>query len=135
MVGIKKRISERGSLGAKPDYAKRPVPKRGSGPVVVAPRENDIWVLCFKGESKNLRQALQTLHVIDGATHRTVGVDAAANIGAVRIIRFLSQMIDRNGRPQAIRCEHHIELRNKAFTDWCLGQRIELVFVPSSRPD
>jgi hypothetical protein len=44
-------------------------------------------------------------------------------------------MIDQNGRPQAIRCENHIELGNKAFTDWCLEQCILLVFAPPGGPD
>lgn len=131
MVGIKKLISERAVENTKPGHTKRPV----AGLVAAAPRENETWLLCFKRDSQDLGQGSQTLHVIDGATHRTVGVDASVGIRAVRIIRFLGQMIDQNGRPHVIRCEHHVELRKQEFTDWCLGQSIELVFAPPGRPD
>jgi len=64
-----------------------------------------------------------------------LGIDIAVSISAVRVITFMTQLLDLHGRPQAIRCDNGLELTGEAFTDWCKSQKIELRFIQPGKPD
>ena len=63
------------------------------------------------------------------------GIDVAISIPATRVTTFPPQMVDRHGRPSAIRCDNGPELTSQAFTDWCKEQDIELHFIQPGKPD
>lgn len=59
----------------------------------------------------------------------------ATSIPAARVIAFLSQLIDLNGRPSAIRRDNGPELTSQTLIGWCREQDIEVRFIQPGKPD
>jgi len=118
-----------------PRRTKRRVPKRERQPLVVEPRMNAAWALDFMRDTLYSGKVFRTLNVIDEANRGALGIDVAVSIPAMRVIAFLTQLIDLHGRPRAIRCDNGSKLTSQAFTDWCKEQDIELRFIQPGKPD
>ena len=65
----------------------------------------------------------------------TIAVEIATSIPAMRVIRFLEQLIEIHGKPAAIRCDNGPELTSYAFVDWCKMKDINLMFIQPGKPD
>lgn len=72
---------------------------------------------------------------LDEANRGGLGIEVATGIPAARVIRFLSQLIEIHGRPEAIRCDNGPELTSGVFTEWCKAQDIELRFIQPGKHD
>ncbi len=118
-----------------PRRTKRRPPARERQPLVVVPEMNVVWALDFMRDTLYSGKVFRTLNVIDEANRGGLGIDIAVSIPAVRVIAFMTQLIDLHGRPRAIRCDNGPELTSEAFTDWCKGQDIELRFIQPGKPD
>src|SRR5215831_6686408 len=118
-----------------PRRTRRRVPKRERQPLTVEPRINAVWALDFMRDTLYSGKVFRTLNVIDEANRGALGIDVAVSIPAMRVIAFLTQLIDLHGRPQAIRCDNGSELTSQAFMDWCKEQDIELRFIQPGKHD
>jgi putative transposase len=118
-----------------PRRTKRRPPKRERQPLIVVPKMNIVWALDFMRDTLYGGKVFRTLNVIDEANRGGLGIDVAVSIPAVRVIAFVTQLIDLHGRPKAIRCDNGPELTSQAFTDWCKKQDIELRFIQPGKPD
>jgi putative transposase len=118
-----------------PRRTKRRVLKRERQPLWVEPRLNAVWALDFMRDTLYSGRVFRTLNVIDEANRGALGIDVAVSIPAARVTTFLAQMIDRHGRPAAIRCDNGPELTSQAFSDWCNEQKIQLRFIQPGKPD
>src|SRR6266536_6135240 len=96
---------------------------------------NVVWALDFMRDTLYGGRVFRTLNVIDEANRGALGIDVAVSIPAVRVIAFVTQLIDLHGRPRAIRCDNGPELTSDAFTEWCKSQNIELRFIQPGKPD
>ena len=114
---------------------KKRVPTRERQPLSVVPQMNVVWALDFMHDALYGGRALRTLNVIDEANRGGLGIDVSTSIPALRVIRFLEQLIEIHGRPQAIRCDNGPELTSYAFTDWCKTKEIEIRFIQPGKPD
>ena len=52
----------------------------------------------------------------------------------MRVITFVTQLLDLHGRPQAIRCDNGPELTSRHFLAWCIEKKIELVHIQPGKP-
>ena len=118
-----------------PRRTKRRPPQRERQPLTVVPRMNVVWALDFMRDTLYGGKVFRTLNVIDEANRGALGIDIAVSIPAVRVITFVTQLLDLHGRPQAIRCDNGPELTSEAFMDWCKSQNIELRFIQPGKPD
>jgi putative transposase len=98
---------------------RRRLPVRPRQPLIAPLQVNTIWALDFMHDSLYGRRTFRTLNVIDEADRQALGIEIATSIPAARVIRFLEQLIEIHGKPQAIRCDNGPELTSQAFTDWC----------------
>ena len=115
--------------------AKKRLPKRERQSMLVVPMVNAVWALDFMFDSLYSGRAVRTLNVLDEANRGALGIDVATSIPAGRVIRFLEQLIEIHGHPEAIRCDNGPELTSFAFTQWCKDNSITLRFIQPGKPD
>ena len=118
-----------------PRRTKRRLPTREPHTLAVEPRMNAVWAIDFMHDTLYRGRAFRTLNVLDEANRGGLGIEVATGIPASRMIRFLTQLVEIHGRPQAIRCDNGPELTSYAFTEWCKAQDIELRFIQPGKPD
>lgn len=114
---------------------KKRLPTRERQSLVVVPLVNAVWALDFMFDSLYSGRSLRTLNVLDEANRGVLGIDIATSIPATRVIRFLEQLIEIQGKPAAIRCDNGPELTSYAFTEWCKAKDIALLFIQPGKPD
>lgn len=114
---------------------KRRIPTRERQSLVVVPRVNFTWALDFMQDALYGGRAIRTFNVIDEADRSCLGIDLATSIPALRMTRFLGQLIEIYGKPAAIRCDNGPELTSQEFTEWCAKRTITLRFIQPGKPD
>jgi putative transposase len=114
---------------------KKRLPTRERQSLIVVPMVNAVWALDFMFDSLYSGRTFRTLNVLDEANRGALGIEIATSIPALRVIRFLEQLIEIHGKPAAIRCDNGPELRSYAFTEWCNTKDINLMFIQPGKPD
>lgn len=114
---------------------KKRLPTRERQSLIVVPMVNAVWALDFMFDSLYRGRTIRTLNVLDEANRGALGIEIATSIPALRVIRFLEQLIEIHGKPAAIRCDNGPELRSYAFTEWCNTKDINLMFIQPGKPD
>lgn len=115
--------------------AKRRLPKRERQSMTVIARVNAQWALDFMHDALYCGRAFRTLNVLDEAHRGALGIDLATSIPALRVTRFLDQLIDIHGKPQAIRCDNGPEFTSAVFVDWCRAREVEIRYIQPGKPD
>ena len=103
--------------------------------MMVVPIVNAVWALDFMFDSLYSGRPFRILNVLDEANRGALGIEIATSIPALRVIRFLEQLIEIHGKPAAIRCDNGPELTSYAFTEWCRTKDIKLMFIQPGKPD
>jgi putative transposase len=114
---------------------KRRLPTRTKQSLVATPWINFTWALDFMQDALYGGRAIRTLNVIDEADRSCLGIDLSTSIPALRVTRFLEQLIEIHGKPMAIRCDNGPELTSFEFTDWCDRKKIVVRFIQPGKPD
>lgn len=114
---------------------KRRLPKRERQRLLVPTQLNAVWALDFMHDSLYGGRTFRTLNVIDEADRCGLGIDVATSIPATRVIRFVEQLIEVHGKPQAIRCDNGPELVSQAFVDWSREREIDVRYIQPGKPD
>lgn len=115
--------------------AKKRLPTRERQSMIVVPIVNAVWALDFMFDSLYSGRPFRTLNVLDEANRGALGIEIATSIPALRVVRFLEQLIEIHGKPAAIRCDNGPELTSYAFTEWCKTKDINLMFIQPGKPD
>lgn len=114
---------------------KRRLPVRPRQPLGIATAINEVWALDFMHDTLYGRRTFRTLNVIDEADRRCLGIDLATSIPALRLIRFMEQLIEVHGKPAAIRCDNGPEMTSQDFQEWCKEAGIVLLYIQPGKPD
>jgi putative transposase len=118
-----------------PRRTKRRLPKRLRQPLLAPNRLNEIWAVDFMADALYGGRPFRTFNVIDEGNREGLGIEVATSIPSLRVIRFLEQLIEIYGCPQALRMDNGSELTANAFVEWCELRRIELKFIEPGKPD
>ena len=65
---------------------------------MVVAEMNVVWALDFMRDTLYGGRVFRTLNVIDEANRGALGIDIAVSIPAVRVITFVTQLLDLHGR-------------------------------------
>lgn len=114
---------------------KRRLPNRIRQPLVATPWVNFTWALDFMHDALYSGRTIRALNVIDEADRSCLGIDLATSIPALRVTRFLDQLVEIHGKPLAIRCDNGPELTSYEFTQWCATRNIDVRFIQPGKPD
>ena len=102
-----------------PRRTKRRVPMRRRCRSMAPDGLNDVWSLDFVHDALYGGRRFRTLNVLDDGNREGLGIDVATSIPSRRVIRFMEQLIELHGKPDALRLDNGSELTRHAFVDWC----------------
>ena len=84
---------------------KKRLPKRVVQPLNEAQQSNQIWAMDFMHDRVASR-SFRTFNVMDEANRKALGIDVGTSMPSERVVRYLNQLLEIHGKPQAIRCEN-----------------------------
>lgn len=76
----------------------------------------------------------RVLNVVDDYSREVVGQLMSVSISGPQVARYLSQLIETRGKPNAIVCGNGPEYTNKAMFFWSKEQPVPLHFIQPDKP-
>lgn len=114
---------------------KRRVMNNPANPIVIPEKRNEEWGIDFMSDALVGGRKIRTLNMIDHYNRLCIGITAAHNLPAIRIIESLQRVIEQHGKPQRIRTDNGPEFTSKRFQKWLKDNGIEWSKIPKGRPD
>ena len=113
---------------------KKRLPERVCRPLRVPEQPNSVWSIDFVSHSLYSGTAFRALTVIDDFSREALDVEVSFSLPALKVIRFLDQLINWRGKPDAIRVDNGPEFISKAFQNWAEKREIEILFIQPGKP-
>jgi putative transposase len=126
------RVYRELGLSVKRVRRKKLVREGISRPVLTGP--NQEWSLDFVHDGLAGGRSLRVLSVLDNFTRECLALEADTSIASQRVTRILSDVIERRGRPQALRMDNGPELTARHFLSWCIERKIAMHHIQPGRP-
>jgi len=126
------RVYREAGLSVKRTRRKKLVRVGVSQPVLTAPNEE--WSLDFVSDALADGRTLRVLTVVDNFTRECVALEADTSFSGERVTRVLDHVIDRRGRPVAIRMDNGPELTSRRFLVWCMERKIAANYIQPGKP-
>ena len=114
---------------------KKRVPTRERVPLKVEPRPNAVWSLDFMHDTLYNGRRFRTLNVMDEGVREVLGIEIDTSLPAERVVRFLNQLKDWYGLPEAIRCDNGPEFISSTFVDWCKENNVATWYIQPGKPN
>lgn len=95
---------------------------------------NQEWALDFVHDAMAAGRTMRVLSVVDAFTRECLALEVDTSFASRRVTRTLEEIVQRRGKPGAIRCDNGPELTSRHFLAWCLEQQIELVHIQPGKP-
>ncbi len=118
-----------------PRRTKRRLPIREPLPLDAPGGLNVIWSLDFMHDTLYDGRRFRTLNVLDDANREALGIEVGTSLPSQRVIRFLEQLIEVHGKPDALRLDNGSELTSHAFVEWAAERGIALRFIEPGKPN
>ena len=106
-----------------PRRTKRRVPVRAPLSLDAPEALNVVWSLDFMHDALYDGRRFRTLNVLDDGNREGLGIEVATSIPSQRAIRFMEQLIELHGKPDALRLDNGSELTSHVFVDWARDRR------------
>ena len=113
---------------------KKRLPKRVIQPLNEAQQPNQIWAIDFMHDRVASR-SFRTFNVMDEANRKALGIDIGTSMPSERVVRYLNQLLEIHGKPQAIRCDNGPEFISQTMMYWAKEHCIELKFIQPGKPN
>jgi putative transposase len=103
---------------------------------IAATQPNHVWSMDFMhdrlmGEE---RRAFRLLTIVDIHTRECLALEVASGFRARDVVGVLTRLIEKRGKPLAIRCDQGTEFTAEALDQWAYNNRIELDFSRPGKP-
>ncbi len=95
---------------------------------------NEEWALDFVADALASARSLRILTVVDAFTRECLALETDTSMGSLRVVRVLERLIAERGAPRRIRTDNGPEFTSRAYLDWSLERRIELVHIRPGKP-
>jgi putative transposase len=113
---------------------KRRLPTRIKQPLIQPSAVNHTWSMDFMSDSMAGNRKFRTFNIIDDSTREVLAIEVDTSISAQRVIRTLNRIIERQGKPIAIRVDNGPEFTATAFTLWAKEQGIAIQYIQPGKP-
>jgi transposase InsO family protein len=116
---------------------KRKGRKRATGvraPLPVEARVNARWSLDFVHDQLANGRRFRVLNITDDITHECLGAIPDTSISGHRVVRELTTIIERRGRPGMIVSDNGTELTSHAVFAWCRDHKIDWHYITPGKP-
>src|SRR5579863_8938770 len=97
-------------------------------------RSNQEWALDFACDTLATGRGIRVLAVVDAFTRENLSLEVDTSLSSRRVTRSLEGVIERRGKPEAIRCDNGPELTSRHFLSWCEERKIQLIHIQPGRP-
>src|SRR5580700_705869 len=97
-------------------------------------RSNQEWALDFACDTLATGRGIRVLAVVDAFTRENLSLEVDTSLSSRRVTRSLEGVIERRGKPEAIRCDNGPEFTSRHFLGWCEERKIQLIHIQPGRP-
>ena len=111
---------------------KRAVGARMPPPVLALP--NQRWSLDFVHDQLVTGRRFRVLNIVDDVTRECLAAVPDTSISGKRVVRELTELIARRGKPGMIVSDNGTELTSNAVLAWCGEARIEWHYTMPGKP-
>lgn len=103
-------------------------------PMALPTNINQRWSMDFVSDQLVNGRRFRVLNVVDDFSREMVGQLASYSISGTQVARYLTQLIEIKGRPDAIVCDNGPEYTSKAMFLWSKEQQVKLHFIQPGKP-
>ena len=111
---------------------RRAVGTRAPAPVLALP--NQRWSLDFVHDQMASGRRFRVLNVVDDVTRECLAAVPDTSISGRRVVRELTELIARRGKPGMIVSDNGTELTSNAVLAWCGEIGVEWHYIAPGRP-
>ena len=111
---------------------RRAVGTRAPAPVLALP--NQRWSLDFVHDQMASGRRFRVLNVVDDVTRECLAAVPDTSISGRRVVRELTELIARRGKPGMIVSDNGTELTSNAVLAWCGELGVEWHYIAPGRP-
>ena len=120
-LAVRKRKARRKAVGTR-------------APILVEARPNARWSLDFVHDQFASGQRFRVLNVVDDVTRECLAAVPDTSISGRRVVRELTELIERRGKPGMIVSDNGTELTSNAVLAWCGEIGVEWHYIAPGRP-
>lgn len=96
---------------------------------------NVTWSMDFMSDAMSDGRKLRVLTIIDDFNRECLAIEIGLSISSERVIRIVSQLIEYHGKPDQIQTDNGPEFTSHGYTDWCLEQQIDALYIQPGKPN
>ena len=100
--------------------------------VLTAP--NQEWSLDFVSDALATGRTLRLLSIVDNFTRECLALEVDTSFASERVTRVLDGIIERRGRPAALRMDNGPELTSRHFLSWCVENKLAMNHIQPGKP-
>jgi putative transposase len=141
---VKKRYPEMGAYQIRRVYEqfgfalskrlRRRIKDNPANPIEIPLSKNVEWAIDFMSDALTSGRRIRTLNVIDHYNRECEGISVGYNIPARMVIMEMEKIIEKHGKPKAIRTDNGPEFRSKLFQKWLFLNNIEWNRIQKGKP-
>lgn len=98
--------------------------KNPPNPISIPLTSNQEWAMDFMSDALTNGRKFRTFNVIDQYNRECLGIRVAFSIPAKRVVLELDRIIEKYGKPAAIRTDNGPEFTSKVFQNWLHERKI-----------
>ena len=118
---VRKRRARRKAIGAR-------------APILVEAKINARWSLDFVHDQFASGQRFRILNIMDDVTRECLAAIPDTSISGRRVVRELTTLIERRGKPGMIVSDNGTELTCNAVLGWCSDHKINWHYIAPGKP-
>lgn len=120
-LSVRKRTGRRRATGTR-------------APILTVARANARWSLDFVHDQMANGRRFRILNIVDDVTRECLASVADTSISGLRVVRELSAVIERRGRPGMIVSDNGTEFTSNAVLSWASLTKIDWHYIAPGKP-
>jgi putative transposase len=118
---VRKRRARRRAVGTR-------------SPILIEAKANARWSLDFMHDQFAHARRFRILNVVDDVTRECLAAIPDTSISGKRVVRELTALIEKRGKPVMIVSDHGTEFTSNAVLGWAEEHRIEWHYIAPGKP-
>lgn len=103
-------------------------------PLAVPGRPNETWSMGFMADQLADGRSIRTLNVLDDFNREGLAIEVDFSLPAEHVVRSLNQIIERRGKPAAIRVDNGPEYVSGTLMAWAEKRNVRLEYIQPGKP-
>lgn len=120
-LAVRKRRNRRKAIGTR-------------APILVEAKPNARWSLDFVHDQLDNGRRFRVLNIVDDVTRECLASVPDTSISGVRVVRELTALVARHGKPEMIVSDNGTELTSNAVLKWTQDHCMQWHYIAPGRP-